>query len=49
MSACSPRPTPAAIWGEDASGQAEPIISRVTHPRVRDDLRAAGRELGFRI
>jgi hypothetical protein len=25
------------------------IITEVAHPSVRDDLRAAGRELGFRL
>ncbi len=38
----------AAIWGQDASSQAEQIITRIAHPRVRDELRQAGRELGFR-
>jgi acyl-CoA hydrolase len=39
----------AAIWGHDASAQAEQIITHVAHPRVRDDLREAGRGLGFRV
>jgi acyl-CoA hydrolase len=39
----------AAIWGHDASDQAEHIIIQVAHPSVRDELRAAGRELGFRV
>ncbi len=39
----------AAIWGHDASGQAGQIIARVAHPRVRDELREAGRALGFRV
>ena len=39
----------AAIWGHDASAQAEQIISQVAHLRVRDELREAGRELGFRV
>ena len=39
----------ATIWGHDASAQAEQIISQVAHPRVRDELREAGRELGFRV
>jgi acyl-CoA hydrolase len=39
----------AAIWGHDASAQAEQIIARVAHPCVRDGLREAGRELGFRV
>lgn len=38
----------AAIWGHDASDQAEHIITQVAHPSVRDELRAAGKELGFR-
>ena len=39
----------AAIWGHDASEQAEQIIAQVAHPRVRDELREAGRALGFRV
>jgi acyl-CoA hydrolase len=39
----------AAIWGHDASDQARQIIDQVAHPSVRDELRAAGRELGFRL
>lgn len=39
----------AAIWGHDASAQAEQIIDQVAHPSVRDELRQAGRELGFRL
>jgi acyl-CoA hydrolase len=39
----------AAIWGYDASDQAEHIITRVAHPSVRDELRSAGRDLGFRL
>jgi acyl-CoA hydrolase len=39
----------AAIWGHDAAAQAEQIISQVAHPSVRDGLREAGRELGFRV
>jgi acyl-CoA hydrolase len=39
----------AAIWGHDASGQAEQIIDHVAHPSVRDELRQAGRDLGFRL
>ena len=39
----------AAIWGHDASGQAGQIITQVAHPRVRDELRLAGRALGFRV
>ncbi|HEX5297393.1 MAG TPA: acetyl-CoA hydrolase/transferase C-terminal domain-containing protein [Streptosporangiaceae bacterium] len=39
----------AAIWGHDASEQAEQIITQVAHPRVRGELREAGRALGFRV
>jgi acyl-CoA hydrolase len=39
----------AAIWGHDSFSQAEQIITQVAHPSVRDALRAAGRELGFRV
>jgi acyl-CoA hydrolase len=39
----------AAIWGHDAAAQAEQIITQVAHPSVRDGLREAGRELGFRV
>jgi acyl-CoA hydrolase len=39
----------AAIWGQDSSSQAEQIITQIAHPRVRDELRQAGRELGFRV
>jgi acyl-CoA hydrolase len=39
----------AVIWGHDASGQADQIISRVAHPSVREQLREAGRELGLGI
>ena len=39
----------AAIWGHDASEQAEQIITQVAHPRVRGELRQAGRALGFRV
>jgi acyl-CoA hydrolase len=38
----------AAIWGHDASDQAENIITQVAHPSVRDELRTAGKGLGFR-
>lgn len=37
----------AAIWGHDACAQAEHIIDEVAHPSVRDELRAAGRDLGL--
>jgi acyl-CoA hydrolase len=39
----------AAIWGHDASAQAEHIITQVAHPSVRDELRQTGRDLGFRV
>jgi acyl-CoA hydrolase len=39
----------AAVWGHDASAQASQIITHVAHPSVRDELRSAGRELGFRL
>jgi acyl-CoA hydrolase len=39
----------AAVWGHDASAQAEQIIIQVAHPDVRDELRGAGRELGFQL
>jgi acyl-CoA hydrolase len=39
----------AVIWGHDASGQADQIISQVAHPSVRDELRQAGRDLGLRL
>jgi acyl-CoA hydrolase len=39
----------AAIWGRDASTQAEQIITQVAHPSVRDELREAGRALGFHV
>jgi acyl-CoA hydrolase len=39
----------AAIWGQDAAAQAEQIIDQVAHPSIRDGLREAGRELGFRL
>jgi len=39
----------AVIWGHDASGQAEQLISQVAHPSVRDELRLAGRDLGLRV
>jgi acyl-CoA hydrolase len=39
----------AVIWGHDATGQAEQIISQVAHPSVREELRRAGRDLGFRV
>jgi acyl-CoA hydrolase len=39
----------ATIWGNDASEQAAQIISNVAHPAARDELREAGRNLGFRL
>ena len=39
----------AAIWGHDASAQAEQIITHVAHPSARPELREAGRSLGFRV
>jgi len=39
----------ATIWGNDASEQASQIISEVAHPSARDELREAGRGLGFRL
>jgi acyl-CoA hydrolase len=38
----------ATIWGNDASTQAGQIINQVAHPSARDELREAGRGLGFR-
>jgi acyl-CoA hydrolase len=39
----------ATIWGNDASEQATQIITEVAHPAARDELREAGRGLGFRL
>lgn len=39
----------AAIWGHEASEQAGQIIDQVAHPSVREELREAGRQLGFRL
>jgi acyl-CoA hydrolase len=39
----------AAIWGHDSNTQAEQIINEVAHPSVRDELRAAGRNLGLHL
>lgn len=39
----------AAIWGHEASDQARQIIDQVAHPSVRQNLRAAGHQLGFRL
>ena len=38
----------AAIWGHDASAQAQEIIDHVAHPSARQELRAAARTLGLR-
>lgn len=37
----------AAIWGHDAASQAQQLLGHVAHPDARDELRAAGRALGF--
>lgn len=37
----------AAIWGQDAATQAQQIVDRVAHPDAREELRVAGRALGF--
>ncbi|MGW4640235.1 acetyl-CoA hydrolase/transferase family protein [Sphaerisporangium sp. NPDC004334] len=37
----------AAIWGHDAAGQAQQLLDKVAHPDARDELREAGRRLGF--
>ncbi|MFD2420307.1 acetyl-CoA hydrolase/transferase family protein [Amycolatopsis pigmentata] len=37
----------ATIWGHDATGQAQQIVDHVAHPDRRDELRDAGRRLGF--
>ncbi|MGC1282604.1 MAG: acetyl-CoA hydrolase/transferase C-terminal domain-containing protein, partial [Streptosporangiaceae bacterium] len=39
----------AEIWSHDAAAQAGQIIGQVAHPSVRDELRDAGRDLGFRL
>lgn len=39
----------AAIWGHDSNTQAEQIVNEVAHPSVRDELRDAGRKLGFHL
>jgi acyl-CoA hydrolase len=39
----------AAVWGHDATDQAKHIIEHVAHPDARDDLRDAGRRLGFAL
>jgi acyl-CoA hydrolase len=37
----------ATIWGQDAATQAQQIVDHVAHPDAREDLRLAGRDLGF--
>ncbi len=37
----------ATIWGHDAGEQARQIVDHLAHPDARDELRDAGRELGF--
>jgi hypothetical protein len=37
------------VWGRDSSSQAEQIITEIAHPSARDELRSAGRDLGFRV
>jgi acyl-CoA hydrolase len=39
----------ATIWGNDAGEQAAQIITQIAYPAARDELRAAGRALGFRL
>ncbi|HEX7658376.1 MAG TPA: acetyl-CoA hydrolase/transferase C-terminal domain-containing protein [Pseudonocardiaceae bacterium] len=39
----------ATIWTHDSSRQAQEIIDHVAHPDAREELKEAGRELGFRI
>ncbi|WP_308427983.1 acetyl-CoA hydrolase/transferase C-terminal domain-containing protein, partial [Actinomadura livida] len=39
----------AAVWGHDATSQAQQLVDEVAHPSARDELREAGRELGFRL
>jgi acyl-CoA hydrolase len=39
----------AAVWGRETSDQADQIIGQVAHPSVREELREAGRQLGFRL
>ncbi|HXT90057.1 MAG TPA: acetyl-CoA hydrolase/transferase C-terminal domain-containing protein [Trebonia sp.] len=38
----------AAIWGHDATAQAQQLIDHVAHPSARPQLRAAARTLGLR-
>ncbi len=37
----------ATVWGHDAGEQARQIVDNVAHPDARDELREAGRDLGF--
>lgn len=37
----------ATIWGRHAAAQAQQIVDRVAHPDAREELRRAGRDLGF--
>ena len=37
----------AMIWGRDATEQARQLIDHVAHPDARQELREAGRALGF--
>lgn len=37
----------ATVWGHDAGEQARQIVDNVAHPKARDELRDAGRQLGF--
>jgi acyl-CoA hydrolase len=37
----------ATIWGHDAATQAQQMVDHVAHPDIRDELRVAGRALGF--
>jgi acyl-CoA hydrolase len=39
----------AAIWGRDACAQAAQMVAHVAHPSAREELRAAGGQLGFAI
>ncbi|HZB31233.1 MAG TPA: acetyl-CoA hydrolase/transferase C-terminal domain-containing protein [Streptosporangiaceae bacterium] len=37
----------ATIWGHDSATQAQQLVDHVAHPDIRDELRVAGRALGF--
>jgi acyl-CoA hydrolase len=37
----------AAIWGFDQVSQAQHILDHAAHPAAREELRAAGQELGL--